>query len=206
MRLKASLLLLAAATFASSMAFAGSTYRHSPSDPLVYFQNPVFNAAYSSQNDTTGGNGNFATSYDNFTLGATTHITEAQWIGSYFNPGTPGPITAWTVTFYSSVGGAPGAALATFNTPGNDNETFLQLDNLGDPAFIYNQSVDFTAQAGTEYWMSVVPDLGFPPQWGWEDGTGGDGAALPVLPGHLRSVGRRSFVRAEWNTGWRWRT
>lgn len=26
--------------------------------------------------------------------------------------------------------------------------------------------------------MSVVPDLGFPPQWVWEAGTGGDGVAV----------------------------
>ena len=197
MKLRASLLLIAAACWATS-GFASSFVSHTSghgmgnisnhksfnqNDPLVYFQNPLFNGAYSSQNDTTGGNGNFATSYDNFTLSANTNITEAQWIGSYFNPPTQGTITGWTVSFYNTVGGAPGATLATFHMAGNDNETFLQLDNLGDPAFLYMQAVNFAATAGTEYWMSVVPDLGFPPQWGWEDGTGGDGAAYQCFLG-----------------------
>jgi hypothetical protein len=38
--------------------------------------------------------------------------------------------------------------------------------------------VNFNAAAGTEYWISVVPDLGFPPEWGWETGTGGDGVSI----------------------------
>jgi hypothetical protein len=27
---------------------------------------------------------------------------------------------------------------------------------------------------GTTYWLSLVPDLSFPPQWGWETGVLGD--------------------------------
>jgi hypothetical protein len=27
---------------------------------------------------------------------------------------------------------------------------------------------------GTTYWLSVVPDVGFPPQWGWGTGLLGD--------------------------------
>jgi hypothetical protein len=30
----------------------------------------------------------------------------------------------------------------------------------------------FAAAAGTEYWVSIVPDVAFPPQWGW--GTSSD--------------------------------
>ena len=40
---------------------------------LVHAQKPNYQGLYASQNDTsTGGLGNFATTYDNFTLGATT--------------------------------------------------------------------------------------------------------------------------------------
>ena len=33
---------------------------------------------------------------------------------------------------------------------------------------------DFAASAGTEYWLSVVPDTDFPPQWGWTSSSTGD--------------------------------
>ena len=36
---------------------------------------------------------------------------------------------------------------------------------------------------GVQYWLSIVPDIGFPPQWGWESGTGGDGAAYQCFLG-----------------------
>jgi VPDSG-CTERM motif len=31
--------------------------------------------------------------------------------------------------------------------------------------------------------MSVVPDLAFPPQWGWSGGTGGDGVSYQDFEG-----------------------
>jgi hypothetical protein len=46
---------------------------------------------------------------------------------------------------------------------------------LGDPNYLYTAAVSFSAAAGTQYWMSVVPDLAFPPQWGWGTSTQGDG-------------------------------
>ena len=42
----------------------------------------------------------------------------------------------------------------------------------------YNLAFNFTAAGATQYWMSIVPDIGFPPQWGWARGTGGDGASF----------------------------
>ena len=90
----------------------------------IYFQNPDFNGAFSSQNDTVSF-GNFATVYDNFTLGAAYNLTSVEWIGSYFNPPTPGPITAWTVSFWADAAGQPGALLQAYNVAGNGNETFL---------------------------------------------------------------------------------
>jgi len=157
---------------------ATHTYASTKLSPLVYFQNPDFNGAYSSQNDTISF-GNFATVYDNFTLGATTSLDEVQWIGSYFNPPAQGVITAFTLNFYADAAGQPGALLASYSGPGAFGETLLGNDNAGDPTFIYDGLLGspFVAAAGTQYWMSLVPDLGFPPQWGWETGTGGDGIA-----------------------------
>jgi hypothetical protein len=168
----------------------GSIKSSSPWTPasLVYAQNPDFNGAFASQNDTNG-LGNFATVYDNFTLGTATTLTQVQWVGSYFNPPQQGNITAWTLTFWSDNAGQPGSALATFNVSGNANETFLQNDNVGDPTYLYSLDVNFAAAAGTQYWLSVVPDLGFPPQWGWETGTGGDGVAFQDFFGSRSQLG-----------------
>jgi hypothetical protein len=58
--------------------------------------------------------------------------------------------------------------------PGAANETSLGTFG-GFPVFTYSLATNFDAAAGTTYWLSVVPDLGFPPQWGWSTATGGDG-------------------------------
>jgi hypothetical protein len=129
---------------------------------------------FASQNDTNvGGFGNFATTYTQFSLAHTWDVESFHWVGGYFNGGQA-PITGWTLTFYNDNAGAPGGALASGFFPGNGNETFIA--NVGGfPIYVYwlyFQSFDMTA--GT-YWASVVPDLGFPPQWGWATATGGSG-------------------------------
>ena len=155
---------------------------------LLYFQNPDFNGAYSSQNDTNG-NGVFAQAFDNFNLGAGAYNIDAvEWIGSYFNPAVQGPITAWTVQFWSDLGGAPNTLLYSTNVAGTGNETFLQFDNAGDPTYLYGLNVNFNTVANTTYWLSVYPDLGFPPQWGWETGVGGDGAAFQCFFGTCGAI------------------
>ncbi len=158
---------------------------------VLYNQNTDLNGAYSSQNDTTGGNGNFATVYDNFTLGGNGSVMNVMFTGSYFNPPTQGAITAFTINFFSDAGGMPGGLLQSFNMAGAANETSIGNDNAGDPTFTYsfNLSSSFNALGGTQYWMSVVPDLGFPPQWGWETGTGGDGVAYQDFFGNRSQLG-----------------
>ncbi|MEO8811408.1 MAG: PEPxxWA-CTERM sorting domain-containing protein [Caulobacteraceae bacterium] len=128
-----------------------------------------------SQNDTGGGNGHFATVYDNFTLGAAATINKIDWTGGYFNPPTPGPITAFTLTVYADAAGQPGAALYTDTISGNANEAPFACPFA---CATYSGSANFAAAAGTQYWLSIVPDLAFPPQWGWATGTGGDGVAF----------------------------
>jgi len=41
----------------------------------------------------------------------------------------------------------------------------------------------FDAAGGTTYWLSIVPDLAFPPQWGWENSNVGDGAGVQTFFG-----------------------
>ncbi len=179
-----------AATFMLSALTRQAAVPINTPQPLVYAQNSDFNGAISSQNDTTGGNGLFAQAWDNFTLGTNTSIEEVQWIGSYFNPPNQGVITGFTVQFWSDSGGQPGVMLQDNFTATNANEQSLGLDNAGDPTFLYglNLSTAFSASANTQYWLSVYPDLGFPPQWGWETGTGGRWSVVAVLRGRLRSL------------------
>jgi len=135
--------------------------------------------ASSSQNDTNG-NGNFATVYDNFD-GRVGKVHSVHWVGEYFNGSSNPPnVNGFTVTFWDATGqqgfaGSPGNITAQFTCGGLCGET--DLGNFGgSEAFVYwiTLPTDFTPIAGTN-WVSVVPNLGFPPQWGWSTGTGGDG-------------------------------
>src|SRR5208283_2053091 len=155
----------------------------------IYVQNTNYNGGYNSQNDTTsGGQGNFATAYDNFTLLSAANINQVTCVGSYlpmpevvgsYLPSPAGPtgaITGFTVDFWSNSGNAPSSLLATYVVAGNAGETFLQNDNLGNPTYRYvlSLSSNFTAAAGKEYWLSIVPNLALPQLWAWEESSQGD--------------------------------
>jgi hypothetical protein len=133
---------------------------------------------WASQND-VGGFGNFATAYDNFRLGTTSTVNTVTWQGGYFNTATQNPISAFTLTFYSDNGGQPGTPLSSQRIPGNANETFVGFEQGTIPGgnLNFNYSTDlltpFVADANTQYWLSIVPDLNNV-QWGWHTGTGGD--------------------------------
>ena len=97
---------------------------------------------FASQNDTTGGNGNFAAVLQHFDLSAQTIDVESfHWVGGYFNPAAQGPITAWTLNLYDDNGGTPGNLLAFGVFPGTGNETFLGFSPSGFP--IYQYELDF---------------------------------------------------------------
>lgn len=170
---------LTALALVSTFAMASAAY----ADTLYTQAWDGSGVAYSSQNDTGGGNGNFATVYDNFTLGTGATITGVSFKGGYFNPPEPGNITAFTVNFYADNAGAPGASVASFNIGGNGGEANCDAGNGLSAACDYNVAVNFNAAGGTQYWMSIVPDVAFPPQWGWEQGTGGDGLAYQDFSG-----------------------
>ncbi len=134
---------------------------------------------YSSQNDTGGGNGNFATVYDNFSLGAASNINNVTFVGAYFNPPAQGTITAFTISFWSNAAGQPGGLLQSFSIGGTGSETSIGSFG-GFPTFSYSVNLGgmgFNAMAGTQYWISIVPDVAFPPQWGWGTSADGDGVA-----------------------------
>jgi hypothetical protein len=158
-------------------------------DVIVYVQPPNFGGTlYASQNDTNpGGNGNFATVYDNFTIYSVTkpyRIDDVEWFGGYFN-GAGSSITGWTVSFYADNANAPGTLLWSRNFP----IIFKgYMESCGYPNGMCAYDIDdftngFVAWPNTQYWLSVVPDIGFPPQWGWDTGFLGDGLSYQTFFG-----------------------
>jgi len=139
--------------------------------PLVYG-----GTLYATQNDTGGGYGQLAQLWDNFQLGSSASIGSVTWYGGYWN-GAPGPISQFSLSFWSDIGGLPGVPLATYTIAGNANETWVGPYSYQSYLYSANLSSPFQATAGTQYWLSLVPDIAYPPQWGWAQGTGGDGSA-----------------------------
>jgi hypothetical protein len=128
--------------------------------------------AEASQNDTNG-LGNFATVYDNFNFFTAIPITGYHWVGEYFNPPTQGvqslvgPSTSTTtmgsrLLWPTKIIAAPGCG------PNQVCETFLG-SFMGFPTYRYDISNQpaFTTNNLLSYALAVIPDLGFPPQWGW---------------------------------------
>jgi hypothetical protein len=166
---------------------AGVLFAAAPGNAAVLFSQPTdLDTSYASQND-PGGMGNFATAYDDFTLGSSAVVDTVKFTGSYFNPSTPGSITGFTLTFYDNNSG-PGTAVFTQTVSGNGGETSLGPDDIGNAAFSYSIGLagGFNATGGTAYWLSIVPDLAFPPQWGWE--SAGDGSAVQDFQGTRSTI------------------
>jgi len=159
-------------------ASAGVLYSQPANNPGTY---------YASQNDTTlGGYGNFAIVYDDFTLAGASTVTTVDWTGGYYGGGGTPDITGFTVDFFSDNAGQPGALLVSDSVVGNAGQTLL-----GDGDFSYSAGAPFSAAGGTKYWLSIVPDMAFPPQWGWESSSpsGGDGIAYQYFLGNTSQVG-----------------
>jgi PEP-CTERM motif len=156
---------------------------------VLYSQPTNDFGGYYSQNDTnSGGLGNYATVYDNFTLGSAASVNLVTFVGSYVP--AQAPIAGFTIQFYADSAGAPGASLYSAFLPGTAGETFLGTDFFSNPEYAYSALLPtaFNAAAGTQYWLSIVPDVGLPPQWAWESGTGGDGASYQDFFGTLTPI------------------
>jgi hypothetical protein len=146
----------------------------------IYCQTWKGNVWSASQNDTTpGGQGNFATVYDNFTLpqgnGQSWNLQSIHWIGEYGDIVGSATITAWNVGIYADNAGQPGNLLTGLSIPGTGNETFF-TNNGSDPAYLYwVYPSGVTLSPNTKYWLALYPDLALPRQWGWDNGNGTDG-------------------------------
>jgi hypothetical protein len=141
--------------------------------------------AYASQNDSaSGGLGDFAKAYDNFTLDSATSIGKVKWYGEFFLneevfsvAPDPAPISKFLIQFWLDNSG-PNAELFSETILGNADETFVEkIGNFNLYKYGMDLSLPFKALAGTTYWLSIQPTLDYPPQWGWYQGKGGDGVA-----------------------------
>ena len=133
--------------------------------------------AYASQNDSaSGGFGDFAKAYDNFTLDSATSIGKVKWYGEFFS-GEPAPISNFLIQFWSDNSG-PNAELFSETIVGNAHETFVEkIGNFNLYQYGMDLSLPFQALAGTTYWLSIQATLDYLPQWGWYQGKGGNGVA-----------------------------
>ena len=162
-------------------------------DIQLYTQPPTLNGVfYASQNDTVGGNGHFATVYDNFQIYQTKpfFLDDVEWFGGYFN-GSGNVITGWTVSIYADAGNQPGGLLwsRNFSIAYSGYMESCALRNGMCDYDIDNIVNGYKLMPFTTYWLSVVPDLGFPPQWGWGTGLVGDGLAFQDFFGTRSQLG-----------------
>lgn len=102
---------------------------------VLYSQAPDFQYSSSSQNDTNpSGFGNYATSYDNFTLAAASSISTVQWTGAFFSPDAESSISSFNISFYADDAGMPGALLSSSTIAGNAHETAAGPDGDASPS------------------------------------------------------------------------
>jgi hypothetical protein len=167
---------------------------------IVYSQTADFPNnfnALTSQSQASGGNFEAYDSFNLTTVSGPTTIKSVTFQGFYWNPNGPGlnppplPTTQnLQVGFYeNNSSNLPGTflgatALSNFHFTkigtsafGPDNSG--QTDQVDIYNFAGNLAAQFTFQAHTQYWMSVVSFAGpTPPLWLWMSGTGGDGLSL----------------------------
>jgi hypothetical protein len=164
--------------------------------PVLYNQPTNYFGGYYSEDDTSdSGFGNYATTYDDFTLGSTATIASVSWVGSLLTGVTP---TAFTIAIWpNSTSSCPGSepscpntasALYTATVAGSAGQAFLQNDSFNKPTYSYSDPVSFTATSGTEYWISIVATVPSTNDFVWESGTGGDGFSYQNLFGSLSAI------------------
>jgi hypothetical protein len=204
------------------MSKAGSTFRSRPrdtlarvlaafaiaaassaalADPIIWNQ-PINNdpaaLLVSSENDTSGQFGNFSTVFDDFTFASAMNVTDVHWSGGFFDGNeAAGNPTGFTITFWADAGGQPGAPISAQHFATNAGQTNPRACQGSPACFDYHLDpiATFVAAAGTKYWISIVVDQAFPPNWGWAEGIGGDGDGIAFLDffGQRSQIPDRTF-------------
>jgi hypothetical protein len=159
-----------------SVVFAGLLFSSLGAIPagatVLFSQSPANTSAWTSE--TSNGSNGFNQVWDNFTLGSQVTVTNVAWTG-WILPDF-GIINGFTIGFYAdAVDGPdhfPGALIYSAAISGFANETRVGAHNAYG-IFDFNAPVVFTANANTQYWISIVAD----PQsatFGWANSNGGD--------------------------------
>ncbi|MCE9618411.1 MAG: hypothetical protein K8R92_00690 [Planctomycetes bacterium] len=162
-----------------SLAAVVATTFVGAANAAILYTNPWAGGAtsYASQNDIAGGGyGNFATCYGFFsTGGATWNVTDLHFVGQYFNPPAQAPIAGFTIQIWGDAGNVPGAFLGgTYVAAGSFTETFV--GGATGASYLYDMNLNPTLVTG-DAWVSIIPDVAFPPQWGWDAGVDANPAA-----------------------------
>lgn len=149
---------------------------------VVYQQAPLTNGALhqSSWWDPDGYNSDIYT-WDDFTLAATTAITEIRWRGGFlYEQYYSGPVIKFTVAIYpTSIAGEPDVVhppLVEYETTGNANQTPAGMFG-GHAMYDYSFTLPspFQATGGTRYWLYILAWHHGVPEWGFAAGSGGNG-------------------------------
>jgi hypothetical protein len=161
-------------------------------DVELYMQPPTLNGAFQASQNDVGGFGNFATIYDNFQIYQTKpyYLTDVEWFGGYWS-GPGNVITGWTVTIYADAGMQPGTALWS-RYFGINAVGYMESCNLPNGVCAYDEDnikYGYKLMPFTTYWLSLVPDLKFPPQWGWGTGVLGDNLSYQDFFGNRSQLG-----------------
>jgi hypothetical protein len=171
-------------------------------DPIIWNQ-PAVNTGrlFSSENDTAaGGFGHFSTVYDDFLFAGGATITDVHWTGGFFDGNeAAGNPSGFTIAFWADSSGEPAAApLLSEHFNGNAGQGG-GFSCAGFPCFTYQidpLTTSFAAAAGTRYWISIVADQSFPPNWGLlaASGGNGNGAAVQDFFGQRVAIGDVAFA------------
>ena len=161
-------------------------------DIQLYVQPPTLDGFLQASQNDVGGNGNFATVYDNFQIfqNRPYYLDDVEWFGGYFN-GSGNAITGWTISLYANAGNQPGGLLWSQNFS-IAYSGYMESCNLPNGMCAYDMDNivnGYRLLPFTTYWLSVVPDLSFPPQWGWGTGFGGDSLAYQDFFGVRSQLG-----------------
>jgi hypothetical protein len=147
--------------------------------------------------------------YDSFICSSNQPITKIRWRGGYTNykqGAGKSPVYDFTIDIYPSIpaGIQPdiiAGPLVTYSVGGNAGETpagtFGGID-MYDYEFVLPTA--FNAVAGTKYWLKlyasqgVTPTYGWPPDWGFAGGTGGNGSRFDEITGGSLAGGTLYYI------------
>ncbi|MCX6924668.1 MAG: hypothetical protein NT154_15855 [Verrucomicrobia bacterium] len=149
--------------------------------------------------------------YDEFTVSLNQPITKVRWRGGYTNYKSgagQSPVYDFTIDIYPSIpaGIQPdiiAGPLVSYRVGGNAGETLAGTFGgtlMYDYEFVLPTT--FNAVAGTKYWLKlyasqgVTPTYGWPPDWGFAGGTGGEGTRFDEITGGSMAGGTLYYIAA----------